>query len=75
MAIARFRLRRNIHRKCALGSLNCLCIRRAVAATAEMAVVVAMVGIAVTAAVVAVFLATPHWRAKLMTKRKQKGGA
>ncbi len=28
-----------------------------------------------TAAVVAVFLATPHWRAKLVAKKKQKGGA
>jgi len=28
-----------------------------------------------TALVVAVFLATPHWRAKLMAKKKQKGGA
>jgi len=28
-----------------------------------------------TALVVAVFLATPHWRAKLMSKKKQKGGA
>ena len=28
-----------------------------------------------TAAVVAVFLATPHWRAKLAARKKQKGGA
>ena len=28
-----------------------------------------------TAAVVAVFLATPHWRAKLLAKKRQKGGA
>ncbi|MBR4038933.1 MAG: ABC transporter permease [Clostridia bacterium] len=28
-----------------------------------------------TAAVVAVFLAMPHWRAKLMARKKQKGGA
>ena len=27
-----------------------------------------------TAAVVAVFLATPHWRAKMMAKKKQRGG-
>ena len=27
-----------------------------------------------TALVVAIFLATPHWRAKLMAKKKQKGG-
>lgn len=27
-----------------------------------------------TAAVVAIFLATPYWRAKLMAKKKQKGG-